>query len=216
MKGWSYLSIRKRLLAFACVIVAVCGLIWALAGYPALTEEGWLRRLERAHLLPEGDVLLRVDTNANGPDFLVAENGAYLELCALPQSDLLATYSEEMFLYKKQGDLTAVSLPSRFYGTILRGEEGTVKCAILLFDDRPEVQKVELRFEIDGYTYTSQAEREVGGVFLCYYRRAEEAFYADELWRSYQPDIRSCTAKLYDSHGALIEETEVPMGEVVY
>ena len=70
MRRWKYLSLQKRLLIRVVIILIIGCLIWVMRGYPPLTEEGYLRRAERAHLLPEGDVLLRIDTSANGPDFL--------------------------------------------------------------------------------------------------------------------------------------------------
>ncbi len=217
MKGWSGLSVCKRLLIFVGVMLIMGGLIWALLGYPAMTEEGYLRRMERANLLPEGEILLRIDTQANGPDFLAVENGEYLELCRLPQRDALATRSEGFYLYRKAGKLTAVSLPSQFYGTVPVDEDGNrlTKCAVLLFDDRPEVQRVELSFAIGEETFVSKAQREVGGIFLCHYQRDQEAFYGDELWQDYLPEIQNCTARLYDARGELIEETAVPIGEMV-
>lgn len=208
MKRWKYLSLQKRLLIRVVIILIIGCLIWVMRGYPPLTEEGYLRRAERAHLLPEGDVLLRIDTNANGPDFLAADGGEYLELCRLPQNSIQATWSEGFYLYEKQGDMTVVPLPSSFYGTVLK--PGYKQCALLLFDERPEVQRVELSFEIDGYTYISQAEREVGGVFRCDYFHGEDLFYDHTLWGEYQPEIQNCAAKLYAADGTLIEETEVP------
>lgn len=213
MRRWKYLSLQKRLLVYAMTILIIGWLIWMMRGYPPLTEEGYLRRAERAHLLPEGDVLLRIDTNANGSDFLVADGGEYLELCRLPQNSILATQSEGFYLYEKQGDLTVMPLPSQFYGTVLKS--GYKQCALLLFDERPEAQRVELSFEIDGCTYTSQAEREVGGVFRCDYFHGEDLFYDHMLWGEYQPEIRNCAAKLYAADGSLIEETEVPVGKLI-
>lgn len=214
MRRWKYLSLRKRLLVCAVTILIIGWLIWMMRGYPPLTEEGYLRRAERAHLLPEGDVLLRIDTNANGPDFLAADGGEYLELCRLPQNSILATRSEGFYLYEKLGDLTVVSLPSRFYGAMQKEGEGSVPCALLLFDERPEVQRVELSFLIDNTVHTSQAEREVGGVFLCDYFRGARAYYDDAIWE-YHPDILKCSAKLYDKNGTLIEETEVPVANPI-
>ena len=71
---------------------------------------------------------------------------------------------------------------------------------------------MELNFEIDGYTYTAQAEREVGGIFRCDYFHDEDSFYDHKLWDDYQPEIRNCVAKLYAVDGTLIEETDVPVG----
>lgn len=214
MRWWKYLPLRKKIFFPVAVVVLLCGLIWALRDYPPLTDEGYLRRAERAHLLPEGDILTEIDTGANGPHFLAADGGKYLELCRLPQNSLLATRSEGFYLYEKKGDLTAVSLPSRFYGVMLKEGQGSVPCALLLFDERPEVQRVELSFVIDYKTYTSQAEREVGGIFLCYYFREEESYYDDVAW-DYLPDVVECSAKLYDKNGALIGETDVPVGELI-
>lgn len=216
MRRWKYLSLQKRLLIRVVIILVIGWLIWMTRGYPPLTEEGYLRRAERAHLLPEGEILLRIDTNANGPDFLAADGGEYLELCRLPQNSMLATHSEGFYLYEKQGDLTVVSLPSRFYGAMQNEGEGTagVPCALLLFDERPEVQRVELSFMIDNTVHTSQAEREVGGVFRCDYFRGAAAYYDDVIWE-YHPDIVNCTAKLYDKNGTLIEKTEVPVANPI-
>lgn len=214
MRRWKYLSLRKKVLLCAVVIVLLGALVWSFLDYPALTGEGYLRRAERAHLLPKGDILTEIDTGANGPHFIAADGGKYLELCRLPQSSYLASYEEEVYLYEKKGSLTAVSFPSMFYGVVL--QPGYERCCMLLFDERPEVQRVELSFVIDGYTYTSQADREVGGIFLCYYFRGEDLFYDDKVWVDYYlPDIQSCVAKLYDSDGALIEETEVPVANPI-
>lgn len=212
MRWWKYIPLRKKILFPVAVIVLLCGLIWALRGYPPLTDEGYLRRAERAHLLPKGDILTEIDTGANGPHFLAADGRKYLELCRLPQNSLLATRSEGFYLYEKRGDLTAVSLPSSFYGVVL--QPGYTRCCMLLFDERPEVQRVDLSFVIDHETYTSQAEREVGGIFLCYYFREQTAYYDDLAW-DYLPDVVECYAKLYDKNGTLIEETEVPVGKLI-
>lgn len=213
MKRWENLSLRKRLLIGVLIVLVLGATIWALTGYPALTAEGYLRRAEKSHLLPEGDVLLKIETRANGPDFLVADGGAYLELCRLPKRSTLATHEMKFYLYERQGDLTVVPLPSQFYGTVLK--PGYKQCAMLLFDERPEVQRVELSFEIDGDTYTSQAEREVGGVFQCDYFHGEDLFYYHMLQGEYQPEIQNCIARLYDKNGALIEETEVPAAHLI-
>ena len=213
MKRWKYVPLRKRVLICFVICLLCCGLIWVMRGYPPLTEEGYLRRAEQAHLLPEGEILLRIDTNANGPDFLAADGGEYLELCRLPQNSIQATRSEGFYLYEKQGDLTVISLPSQFYGTVLK--PGYKQCALLLFDERPEVQRVELSFEIDGYTYTSQAEREVGGIFRCDYFHGEDLFYDHTLWGDYLPEIQNCIARLYDKSGVFLEETEVPAADLI-
>lgn len=213
MKRWKFVSLRKRLLISVTAIVVLGVLVWALAGYPAFTAEGYLRRAEKSYLLPEGEILLKIETKANGPDYLIAENGSYLELCRLPKKSNLATYEKKFYLYEKQGDLTAVVFPSSFYGVVLK--PGYKQCALLLFDERPEVQRVELSFEIDGYTYTSQAEREVGGVFRCDYFHGEDLFYDHTLWGEYQPEIRNCVAKLFAADGSLIEETEVPVANPI-
>lgn len=212
MKKWTYLPLRKKILFPVAIVVLLCALIWALRDYPPLTEEGYLRRAERAHLLPKGDILTEIDTGANGPHFLAADGGKYLELCRLPQNSLLATRSEGFYLYEKRGDLTVVSLPSSFYGVVL--QPGYKRCCMLLFDERPEVQRVELSFVINHETYTSQAEREVGGIFLCYYFREEEMYYDDVAW-DYLPDVVECSAKLYDKNGTLIEKTNIPVGKLI-
>lgn len=212
MKRWKNLSLRKRVLISVLIVLVLGAAIWTMVGYPAFTAEGYLRRAEKSHLLPEGEVLLRVETMANGPDFLIADGGQYLELCRLPKKSTLATYEKKFYLYEKQGDLTVVPLPSSFYGTVLK--PGYKQCALLLFDERPEVQRVELDFAIGEETFTTQAEREVGGVFCCYYFHAEELFW-DSIEGGtfdYQPDIHKCIARLYSYDGALIEETEVPVG----
>lgn len=213
MRHLKYLSLRKRLLIGVIAVILLGAGIWALKGYPALTAEGYLRRAEKAHLLPKGNILLRIDTKANGPDFLAADGGEYLELCRLPQNSLLATREEGFYLYEKKGDLTVVSLPSQFYGTVLK--PGYIQCALLLFDERPEVHRVELSFEIDGYTYTLQADREVGGIFQCDYFHEQNLFYLHTSWGDYMPEIQNCFARLYDKGGALIEETEVPVGKLI-
>lgn len=213
MKRWNDLSLQKRVLIYIGIILVICGLIWMIRGFPPLTEEGYLRRTERAHLLPEGEILLRIDTNANGPDFLAADGGEYLELCRLPQNSILATRSEGFYLYEKQGDLTVVPLPSQFYGTVLK--QGYKQCALLLFDERPEVQRVELSFTIGDEDFTTQAEREVGGIFRCDYFHEEDLFYDHTLWGDYLPEIQNCIARLYDKNGTLIEETEVPVGNLI-
>ena len=213
MRRWKYLSLQRRLLIRVVIILIIGCLIWVMRGYPPLTEEGYLRRAERAHLLPDGDVLLRIDTNANGPDFLAADGGEYLELCRLPQNSIQATRSEGFYLYEKQGDMSVVPLPSQFYGTVLK--PGYKQCTLLLFDERPEVQRVELSFEIDGDIYTSQSEREVGGIFRCDYFHEEELFYDHTLWGDYLPDIQNSIARLYDKNGTLIEETEVPAANLI-
>lgn len=56
MRRWSYLSLRRRILLCAAVVLMLLAFLWALLGYPALTDEGYLRRAERAHLLPAGDI----------------------------------------------------------------------------------------------------------------------------------------------------------------
>lgn len=213
MKRWNDLSLQKRVLIYIGIILVICGLIWMIRGFPPLTEEGYLRRTERAHLLPEGEILLRIDTNANGPDFLAADGGEYLELCRLPQNSILATRSEGFYLYEKQGDLTVVPLPSQFYGTVLK--QGYKQCALLLFDERPEVQRVELSFTIGDEDFTTQAEREVGGIFRCDYFHEEDLFYDYTFWGDYLPEIQNCIARLYDKNGTLIEETEVPVGNLI-
>lgn len=213
MRRWNLLSLRKRLLVCAVIILVIGLLIWMMRGYPPLTEEGYLRRAERAHLLPEGEILLRIETNANGPDFLAADGGEYLELCRLPQNSILATRSEGFYLYEKQGDLTVVPLPSQFYGTVLK--PGYKQCALLLFDERPEVQRVELSFTIGDEFFTAQAEREVGGIFRCDYFHEEERFYDHTLWGDYLPEIQNCIARLYSANGTLIEETEVPAANLI-
>lgn len=214
MRRWSYLPLRKKIWFPVVVVVLLCVLIWAFRGYPPINNEGYLRRAERAHLLPKGDILTEIDTGSYGPRFLAVDGGEYLELCRLPQDSYYATRSEGFYLYEKQGDLTAVSLPSRFYGVVPKEGQGSVPCALLLFDERPEIQRVELSFLIDDVAYTSQAEREVGGVFLCHYFRRERAYYDDVAW-DYLPDVVDCSAKLYDKNGALIEETEVPVGKLI-
>lgn len=213
MRRWKYLSLQKRLLVCTVTILIIGWLIWMMQGYPPLTEEGYLRRAERAHLLPEGEILLRIDTNANGPDFLAADGGEYLELCRLPQSSLYADRSEGFYLYEKQGDLTVVPLPSQFYGTVLK--QGYKQCALLLFDERPEVQRVELSFTIGDEYFTTQAEREAGGIFRCDYFHEEDFFYDHTLWGDYLPEIQNCMARLYDKNGTLIEEIEVPVGNLI-
>ena len=213
MKRWKNLSLRKRLFIGVLIVLVLGTMIWALAGYPALTAEGYLRRAEKSYLLPEGEVLLKIETKANGPDFLAADGGTYLELCRLPKRSTLATHEMKFYLYERQGDLTVVPLPSQFYGTVLK--PGYKQCTLLLFDERPEVQRVELSFEIDGEIYTSQSEREVGGIFRCDYFHEEELFYDHTLWGDYLPDIQNCIARLYDKNGTLIEETEVPAANLI-
>lgn len=216
MRRWGYLPLYKKMWFPVAVIVLLCVLIWVFRGYSPLTDEGYLRRAERAHLLPKGDILTEIETGANGPNFLAADGGEYLELCRLPQNSYYATRSEGFYLYEKQGELTVVSLPSRFYGAIPNEGQGggSVPCALLLFDERAEVQRVELSFVLDGVTYISQAEREVGGVFLCHYFRGERVFYDDVIW-DYMPDILDCSAKLYDKNDVLIEETDVPVANLI-
>ena len=211
MRRLKYLSIRKRLLISAVVIAILGVLIWSLAGYPAMTAEGYLRRAEHGHLMPEGEVLIEIDTKANGPHFLAADAGDYVEVFQIPTWSTSKRY-DNLLVYEKMGDLTAVVLPSQFYGRVL--QDGYKTCCMFLFDERPEVQRVELNFDIHGYTYTAQAERKVGGIFLCYFQ-IEESIYYEDLQGWYMPEVAKCFAKLYDKNGALIEETEVPMGKLI-
>lgn len=211
MKRLKYLSLRKRLLISFVAVVILAALIWALMGYPALTAEGYLRRAERGLLLPEGEILTEIDTKANGPHFLAADAGDYVEVFRIPTWGTSERFNF-LLVYEKMGDLTAVVLPSQFYGYVL--QEGYKTCCMLLFDERPEVQRVELSFDIHGYTYTAQADREVGGILLCNFQIGESVYYED-LQGWYMPEVTDCSAKLYDKNGVLIEETDVPMGKLI-
>lgn len=209
MKRWKHISLRKKILLCVTVIVLLGALIWALLDYPALTDEGYLRRAERAHLLPEGDILAKFSTEMGGSEFLAADGGEYIELCWLPVHNRAYNASGEGFyLYERQGDVTAVPLP-----TVVSKykKDGILTGCMLLFDRRPEVQRVELSFTVDdsAAVYTSEAEREVGGVFFCYH----EGPQLRDLWED--PTLATCYAKLYDATGILIEETEVPMGKLI-
>lgn len=211
MKRLKYLPLRKRLLISGIAILLLGGLIWALAGYPALTAEGYLRRAERGRLLPEGEILVEIDTKGNGPHFLAADAGRYVEVFKIPAWSTSERF-ENLLVYEKMGDLTAVVLPSQFYGRVL--QEGYKTCCMLLFDERPEVQRVELSFILRSNTYTAQGERKADGIFLCDFQIGESIFYEDLNWW-YLPEVTQCFAKLYDKNGALIEETEVPMGKLI-
>lgn len=108
MRRWSYLSLRRRILLCAAVVLMLLAFLWALLGYPALTDEGYLRRAERAHLLLAGDILTKIKTSPrdNESEFLAADGGKYLELFWLPTSHLWSASGEGFYLYEKQGDLT--------------------------------------------------------------------------------------------------------------
>lgn len=211
MKRLKYISLRKRLWISAAAILVLGALAWTMTGYPALTAEGYLRRAEQGLLLPEGEVLAEIDTKANGPHFLAADAGDYVEVFKIPEWGT-SKRSENLLVYEKMGDLTAVVLPSQFYGTVL--QQGYKTCCMLLFDERPEVQRVELNFNIHNYTYTAQAEREVGGIFLCSFQIGESTYYDDMNWW-YMPEVTECSAKLYAADGSLLAETEVSMGRLV-
>ena len=210
MKRWSYISLRKKILLCVMVIALSGGLIWAFLDYPALTNEGYLRRAERAHLLPEGEILARIETGSGMSEFLAADGGEYLELFWLPASHLWAASGEGFYLYEKQGALTAVplptctSIPSPNGGYVLTG-------CMILFDERPEIQHVKLSFTVgdEAALYTSEAEPEVGGLFLCYYGGPQ----LRDLWAD--PTLARCSAKLYAADGSLLEETDVPMGRLI-
>lgn len=211
MKRWGYLSLRKKVLLCVVVIALLGGLIWAFLDYPALTDEGYLRRAERAHLLPEGEILAKIET---GPgmetEFLTVDGGEYLELFWLAARHLWAASGEGFYLYEKQGTLTAVPLPTRTSIPPSDGGYNLTGCMIL-FDERPEIRRVELSFTVGegAEVYTSEAEREVGGLFLCYH----EGPQLRDLWAD--PTLAKCSAKLYAADGSLLEETNVPMGRLI-
>ena len=213
MRRWSYLSLRRRILLCAAVVLMLLAFLWALLGYPALTDEGYLRRAERAHLLPAGDILTKIKTSPrdNESEFLAADGGKYLELFWLPTSHLWSASGEGFYLYEKQGDLTAVPLPTCTSVPSLNGGYALTGCMIL-FDERPEIQRVELSFTVgdEAAVYTSQAEREVGGLFVCYHGGPQ----LRDLWAD--PTLAKCSAKLYAADGSLLEVTEVPMGRLIY
>lgn len=214
MKYWRNMPLRRKLLFRVVLIVIMAVLVWAHLGYPALSDETYLHRAERAHLLNEGEILTKIDPGSTWPKFLVAENGDYVELLRVPGiQDHRKEEDEGFFAYKKEGDLTAVPFPLAMYG---QGTgKGALTCCLLLFDDRPDVQKVEVTFSIDGEVYTSQAAREVGGVFLCYFQIPQESYYNNYIWKWFEPTVTDCVVKLYDAKGALIEETPVRTGKVL-
>ena len=220
MRRWKYLSVRKRFLIGLAVILVLAGLIWVMLGYPALTREGYLRRAEKAYLLPQGDILVEINTDMDQNRLLVAAGSEYVEILRLPELwEVLNTWdmAESFNLYKKEGDLTAILLPYRMYQKM--DANGTVIGCMLLVDERPEVQSVELDFSFytfkkELHSYTAEAEREVGGVFACYFEMTSFMYYKDMQWWE-TPEFAGCSAKLYDKNGALIEETEVPIEKLI-
>lgn len=214
MKRWRNMPLRKKLLFSGVLIVIMAVLVWAHLGYPALSDETYLHRAERAHLLGEGEFLTKIDPGYTWPKFLVAENGDYVEILRIPSiQDHRKAQNEGFFAYQKEGDFTAVSFPLAMYGQMSR--EDALTCCLLLFDDRPDVQKVEVTFLIDGESYTSQAEREVGGVFLCYYQISKNSYYKNYIWQWFEPTVTDCVVKLYDAKDAMIEEVQVRTGKVL-
>ena len=130
MKHLKYISLRKRLWISAAAILVLGALAWAMTGYPALTAEGYLRRAEQGFLLPEGEVLTEIDTKANGPHFLAADAGNYVEVFKIPEWGT-SKRSENLLVYEKMGDLTAVVLPSQFYGTVFNKAIKHAVCSCL-------------------------------------------------------------------------------------
>lgn len=212
MKRWSYVPLRRKIWLRGAVVLLLIGCVWAALDYPALTGEGYLRRAERAHLLPEGEILAEIDTGSNGYRFLAADGDDHIEVFRLPKLRERHVDDEGFYLYKKEGDLTAIPLPSPIYGQVTK--DALTGC-ILLFDERPDVQSVELTFSIDEVVYVSQAKREVGGVFLCYFQIPMDYYYKHVIWRWFEPPLADCSAKLYDAKGLLIEETPVATGQLL-
>lgn len=217
MRRWKYLPLRKRLLISVVVVLVLSGLIWALLGYPALTREGYLRRAERAHLLPTGDILAEINTDMDRSRILIATSSKYVEVLKLPKLWEAWDTAECFDLYEKEGELTAVLLPYRMYRKM--DENGTITGCMLLVEERPEVQRVELNFSFNDFfnesrSYTARAMREVGGVFICYFEMEKFIQYKDMKWWE-PPEFTECSAKLYDKNDTLIEETDVPVGKLI-
>jgi hypothetical protein len=167
-----------------------------------LSASGQLRSLERAYLLDSGKILTTIDTNANGPKFLVVDGGDTVRLCRLRARSFLANYEPELYVYKKCG-MTAVLLPSRIYGNTTFGEKG----CLVLFDNIPDAVRAEISFTVDGeYQKTASAERDTDGIFVFYY-----VFSTLNL----PSELSDCSAVFYDASGESLGTYEVSAGESI-
>ena len=215
-----HLSRRAKAARNAILALLIAYLLWAAAGYP-MTGTASLRRAERAYLLEPAAVLATVDTQANGPEFLIA-SGDMLEVFQLPEENLTASHESSLLLYKRAGEFTLVPLPSPIYGV----SNGHFKGCMLVFGAPPSTASLaHLSFTVDGETYEAQADITGDGVLIFYYqgnhsRHALDSTPADreydalgQLWHNTESIVQG-QLTFYDEAGQILESRQIGAGSL--
>lgn len=198
---------KRKILLNLALILLFSFLIWAMGGYKLYSPKAEKARLEAAYLLPSGEILTTIDTQSNGPSFLVVDGGITIGLCRMPKSSLTASYDSAMYLYERQGGITAMPLPSRIYGSTNNRYRG----CILVFDNVPEAQAARLTFTVQGETFEAEGRRETDGLFVLYYE-AEDTLGNYDILANLQRGSAAAvyTVSFYDIEGNYLGEYDAP------